>query len=430
MGRPIGCGALTRRTVRIHLRIDFLEDRANPSGFVIGSDIYYPTVVAGDQLGIPADSPDQRIDPNTKDSPFGGVGAIQVTSGRGSFIGTGSALDRRHVLTAAHVMDINGDGNFNRQDKTTGSYFIINWGGNRTARIAISRVTVHPDYNGFGNSVNDDIAILTLARDLPLGVPTYDLPDGEITQGMVVTFVGYGRSGDGVHGYTTPASYTVKRVGANTADAFYGQDDPGRPEANEVFRFDFDGPDGNGPMGGPTLGNDVETTLGAGDSGCPAFASTESGLALYGMGTFVQGSNAPMFGSLGGGVNLFWYLDWINSVLHPGTSGGLPLPVPSAPGLLGPPERGIVAVRGELSAPPSLATESSASFADLPSFNTGSDDKELSTPIGGNSLLPALPTPDRTRVLDQPLEVTSFLSVDTGLIETVSTWGFSLPSDE
>jgi Trypsin len=430
MGRPIGPGALTRRTGRIHLRIDFLEDRANPAGFVIGSDIYYPTVVAGDPLGIPADSPDQRVDPNTKDSPFGGVGAIQVTSGRGSFIGTGSALDRRHVLTAAHVLDINNDGNFNRQDKTTGSYFIINWGGNRTARIAISRVTVHPDYNGFGNSINDDIAILTLARDLPLGVPTYDLPDGEITQGMVVTFVGYGRSGDGVHGYNTPASYTVKRVGANTADAFYGQDDPGRPEANEVFRFDFDGPDGNGPMGGPTLGNEVETTLGAGDSGCPAFASTESGLALYGMGTFVQGSNAPMFGSLGGGVNLFWYLDWINSVLHPGTSGGLPLPVPTTPGLLGPPEWGIVAVRGELSAPPSSATESSASFAGLPSFNSESDDQELSAPIGGDSLLPTPPTHDQTRVLDQPLEVTSLLSVDTGLIEMVSTGGFSLPSDE
>jgi Trypsin len=429
MGRPIGPGALTRRTVRIHLRIDFLEDRATPAGVVIGADVYYPTVVAGDPIGIPADSPDQRIDPNTKDSPFGGVGAIQVTSGRGSYIGTGSALDRRHVLTAAHVFDINNDGKFGRQDKTTGSYFIINWGGNRTARIAISRIAIHPDYNGFGNpSVNDDIAIVTLARDLPLGVPTYALPDGEITQGMVVTFVGYGRSGDGIHGYNTPASYTVKRVGSNTADAFYGQDDPGRPEANEVFRFDFDGPDGDGPMGGPTLGNDVETTLGAGDSGCPAFVSAEGGLALYGMGTFVQGSNAPLFGSLGGGVNLFWFQSWINGILHPGTSGGLPLPVP-VPILVAPPDHDIVPVRGEMTAPPTWVTETSSAFTILPSFNTASDDNELSAPISGETLVPATPTPDLTHLPDQPLEVTSFLSVDTGLIETVST-GFSPLSDE
>jgi len=427
MGRPIGPGALTRRTGRIHLRIEFLEDRAIPAGFVIGSDVFYPTVVAGDQIGIPSDSPDQRIDPNTKDSPFGGVGAIQVTSARGSYIGTGSALDRRHVLTAAHVLDINNDGNFNSHDKTTGSYFILNWGGNRTARIAISRVTIHPDYNGFSSGPNDDIAILTLARDIPAGVPTYALPDGEITKGMVVKFVGYGRSGDGIHGYNTPASYTVKRVGSNTADAFIGQDDAGRPQANEVFRFDFDGPDGNGPMGGPTLGNDVETTLGAGDSGCPAFVSTEGGLALYGMGTFVQGSNAPLFGSLGGGVNLFWYESWINSILHPGTSGGLPLPQP-IPVIVAPPDHDIVPVRGEMSAPPTWATESPTSFTILPSFSTESGDKVESVPILSDTS-PTTTIPDPTHASARPLEITSFLSVDAGLVEVVST-GFSFSFDD
>src|SRR5262249_25053754 len=259
--------------------------------------------------------------------------------------------------------------------------------------------------------------------------PTYPLPDGEITKGMVVTFVGYGRSGDGIHGYNTPASYTVKRIGSNTADAFYGQDDPGPPEANEVFRFDFDGPDGNGPMGGPTLGNDVETTLGAGDSGCPAFVSTEGGLALYGMGTFVQGSNAPLFGSLGGGVTLFWHRGWIHSVLHQGTRGGLPLPVP-IPDVVVPLDHDFVPVRGELSAlPSSAATDSPVSFAGLPSFNIGSDDKEISAPIGGETPLPPTTTPHPTQGSDQPLEITSSISVDSGLIEIVST-GFSFSSDE
>jgi hypothetical protein len=430
MGRPIGPGALARRPGRIRLRIELLEDRATPAGVVIGTDIFYPTVVAGDPIGIPADSPEQRIDPNTKDSPFAGVGSIQVTSGRGSYIGTGSAIDRRHVLTAAHVMDVNNDGKVDRHDKTTGTYFILNWGGNKTVRVAVSRVTVHPDYNGFGNpSVNDDIAVLTLARDLPLGVPTYDLPDGEITQGMVVTIVGYGRSGDGIHGYNTPASYTVKRVGQNTADAFYGQDDPGRPEANEVFRFDFDGPDGPGPMGGETLGNNVETTIGAGDSGGPAFASTESGLALYGMATFIQGANAPMFGSLGGGVNLFWYLSFINSVLHPGTGGGLVLPGPPSVGFLFNVDAVLVPARGEIPSLPSWASESPARSAGLPSFDDGSDDDGLPAPAARDLQPPAAPPADPTLVLDQPVAATSLLSVDTGLIETV-TVGTYFSSDE
>src|SRR4029078_13330460 len=84
----------------------------------------------------------------------------------------------------------------------------------------------------------------------------------------------------------------------------------GRPEANEVFRFDFDGPTGDGPSGGPRLGNRVETTFGPGDSGGPAFA----GMILSGIDTFTQG-DAPHFGSMGGGVNVFPYREWINAIL-------------------------------------------------------------------------------------------------------------------
>jgi hypothetical protein len=146
------------------------------------------------------------------------------------------------------------------------------------------------------------------------------------------------------------------------------------------------------------------------------------------MGTFVQGSNAPLFGSLGGGVNLFWFQSWINTILHPGTSGGLPLPVP-VPTLVAPPDHEIVPVRGEMTAPPTLVTESSSAFSVLASFNTRSGDKELSAPIGGETVAPATPTPDPTRSSDGPLEVSSFLSVDSGLVEIVST-GFSFLSDE
>lgn len=332
MGRPSGPGITPRRACR-YLRIELLEDRATPA---VGSvaDVFHPMVVAGAYLANPSDTPDQRIDPNTTASPYGGVGSIQVKTRGGSSIGTGVAIDRRHVITAAHVIDLNSDGKFDRKDGTQGVYFIVNYGGDQTSKIGVAKFKIHPDFTGFNvPAVNDDIAILTLARDLPVNVPTYALPLTGIAPGTVLTMVGYGRSGDGIAGYTTSASATIKRVGGNTADAFIGQDDPGRPEVNEVFRFDFDGSDGRGLLGGETLGNTIETTIGPGDSGGPAFAHGEGGLSLVGLNTFTQGADAPRFGSLGGGVILYAYMEFINSVLHPGTGGGLVLPPPPSPGL-------------------------------------------------------------------------------------------------
>ena len=291
------------------------------------------------------------------------------------------------------------------------------------AHIAITKVKIHPDFTGFGNpSVNDDIAVLTLARDLPRGVPTYDLPDGELTQGMVFTTVGYGRSGDGIYGYNTPASFHIKRVGENTADAFFGQDDAGRPEANEVFHFDYDGPNGNGPLGGETLGNDRETTIGAGDSGGPAFADAEGGLTLMGMVTYVQGADAPKFGSMGGGVNLFWYLSFINSVLHPGTGGGLILPGPPSAGG----RRGILghdAVPVRFGSLPSWAGDTVGASANQPSVASASDDDadEASTVLPGDRPEAAAPTPTEVRLtVGEPLVGVSPLSADSDLFNLLS----------
>ena len=330
MPRLTGPGGVSRPDHRPRLRVEVLEGRALPSTGPVAPTDFHPVVVAGDPNGTePAnyedkDAPDNRIDPNTAGSPYAGVGSIQVRARGGGFVGSGSAVGPRHVLTAAHVVDLNNDGKVTSADQTQGVYFLLNLGGRTPVKIAVTRFTVHPDYNGFGTpAVNDDVAILTLAKPLPAGVPIYGLPEVDLAQGTVLTFVGYGRSGDPVNGYTTPASLTVKRVGANSADAFYGQDDPGRPEANEVFRFDFDGPDGDGPLGGPTLGNTTETTFGSGDSGGPAFAD---GMVLSGVNTFTQGS-APSFGSMGGGVNVFPYVGWIQAVLRGLGAAAIPLPV-------------------------------------------------------------------------------------------------------
>ena len=120
-------------------------------------------------------------------------------------------------------------------------------------------------------------------------------------------------------GYTTGASFTVKRVGQNVANLGILDDEGGG--AVEVFAFDFDGPSGNGPVGGSTLGNAIETTLGGGDSGGPSFVFQDGGYKVAGVNTFVAqfiGGPAPaLFDSAGGGMIVSTYADWITSQVVP-----------------------------------------------------------------------------------------------------------------
>ena len=140
-----------------------------------------------------------------------------------------------------------------------------------------------------------------------------------MTAGTTFTLVGYGRSGDGVNGFTTDASFTVKRSGKNNADAFLADDEGIGPV--EVFRYDFDDASGNNNLGGPTLGNDVETTVGGGDSGGPSFIDHGSYLSLAGVNTHSfrfgppfgpQNPDAPFFNSGGGGMLVPTYASWID----------------------------------------------------------------------------------------------------------------------
>ena len=316
--------------LRTYLRVELLEARDVPSSTPspLQSDNVQATVLEGEDTWFSLNrSGNSRVDANTVESPFAGVGSILVTTNKSSFIGSAAAIGPRHVLTAAHVVDLNNDGKVNHRDNSTGSYFILNFGEDQSHRIAIEKVDIQPHFTGFNRpAVNDDLAILTLAEDLPEGVPIYPIGDFDLYAGSVVTMVGYGRSGDGIKGYDTNASLTVKRVGENVVDAFYIQDDRKQPLVNEVFRFDFDGPTGTGPLGGPAV--PLETQLGQGDSGGPSFISTGNGLTIVGVNTFIQGANAPKYGSMGGGMNVFAYRGFINSILNPDSSseesGGLP----------------------------------------------------------------------------------------------------------
>lgn len=265
----------------------------------------------------PPDSPEQRVDPNTQDSPWAGVGSLTVLqpgtqSPQGIY--TAVAIGPTHVLTAAHVVHRRSPGEVR---------FNVNYGGDLTHQIPASEIHVHPDYTGFhpdpgSGVVHDDLAIVRLVSPLPFGVPAYRIHPNPLPARTVLTLVGYGAGGDGLQGVTVGGSASVRRVGRNVLDSVVR--DNGGSGAFEVYLFDFDGPDAaTNRMGGPTLGNTVEATLAGGDSGSPAFvAGPGRSWWLVGISTFVgpQGTAKEKFGGIGGGVLVYSYLRWIESVLH------------------------------------------------------------------------------------------------------------------
>src|SRR5262245_44606850 len=119
-------GSRSSRSIRPCVEV--LESRLTPS---TTDGIFTPVIVAGDDAGTAADSPGDRVDGNTTTSYFTGVGSVQTSARRGTYIGTGTVLtdsqdNYTYVLTAGHVVDINNDGKFNSKDGVNSLTFWFN----------------------------------------------------------------------------------------------------------------------------------------------------------------------------------------------------------------------------------------------------------------------------------------------------------------
>ena len=273
--------------------------------------------MAGDETALPADSPAARIDPLGAASSFNAVGALSIDSGGFDYYGTGTAISPNWVLTAGHNVDLNDDG-------VADAGLNINFYLPGFGVFAASAEYTCPGFTGFDNpSVQRDLSLLYFATPLPANLfyPTFN--DG-LPTGSQVTLAGFGRSGYGDYGYTTSASLTDRRTGQNIIDSFQSDDKGGGFPA--VFLYDFDSPDTTGLPGG-SLGNNVETLIGPGDSGGPLLLADGSGYSLVGVNTFVEGYGGH-FGDIGGGVVLAPYLNWIGQIT------GISVPEPPAMALI------------------------------------------------------------------------------------------------
>jgi hypothetical protein len=285
--------------------------------------------------GAPPDAPAARVDPNTVDSPWAGVGSLLVHGG----VFSAAVIGPRHVLTAGHVA---GDPAQVRFQLNAGPIPQV---------FEAQAVHRHPGFAGYDpKAPRDDLAVIVLARELPRSTPIYPLHRRTVRTETVIAMVGYGASGTGDAGATLGGEAGVKRVGYNVIDAV-STDAQGR---QLVFVIDFDGGVAPNRSGGGTLGNQLESSFAAGDSGGPSFVCEagwglrcEGGRwALVGINTFVAAAGVPpspagSFGTIGGGMLVPGYAGWIDEVL----AAVLPPPDNTAGGAQ-PTDRGRVAPAG------------------------------------------------------------------------------------
>jgi secreted trypsin-like serine protease len=238
--------------------------------------------------GSAPDSPAARVDANVAASPFAGVAAISINGSTYS----GVVIAPQYILTAAHVV---GAGSAAAMQVTLNP-------GPTPWTSGVTTATAYPTYS----FPYDDLGVLKLAAPVPAGVPVYPLYSGPLQTGLTLLLAGYGASGNGAVGVSVGPAASVKRSGRNSLDALAtAVDNSGL--TSSFFEYDFDGPTGNGPLGGATLGNALETMVAYGDSGGPSLVAVGAGLQVLGINTFAATTqpNQPVtytFGEIGGGI--------------------------------------------------------------------------------------------------------------------------------
>jgi secreted trypsin-like serine protease len=260
---------------------------------------------------------------------YDGVGGLLLNTSGGSFLCSGSLLaGGRDVLTAAHCLT-----NTSGQVTFTGgtATFFPNPEGQET--IAISSVSVHPDWTGDLLNGND-LAVIHLTSAPSAGVTQYDVFTGNPI-GATYNVAGFGTLGS--YGEGATGSTGTRRQGMNEFEAYLSQMGPGY--SPYILMADFDdgtaAHDGFGyfyGLGGLGLGLN-EASAAPGDSGGPALIGGQiAGITSFGVRLAYDNGNTSdidsnmnfSFGEFNGFTDASTYAYWIynnRSIPEPGTLG-------------------------------------------------------------------------------------------------------------
>jgi hypothetical protein len=180
------------------------------------------------------------------------------------------------VLTAAHCVDWNADGNPNVSADELMFGTELNY---PSFANNVASIDVHPLWDG---NPAFDLVVLTLSEPITDVAPARIAGQSQDPVGLLATMVGYGRQGTGANHPSVVEGANDKLAAQNIID-----------EVDSMVRTDFDSPSNNRSTYGGSSPLELEGTTASGDSGGPIFAHF--------------GDDALIVGVLNGGWNPYGF---------------------------------------------------------------------------------------------------------------------------